>query len=107
MRGRDIVREECERLGRHAVKLKIETGGYPQDLVQYAAEWLAKKAEEGDVEEIAWKKAELAVAQSAADAAWESARAARTANRISTLAIVLSVIAILVSVIAIYAQLAE
>lgn len=99
---------ELESLGVDAVRTRVVTGAYSTvtEKHQFAEEWLSRKDKEGS-DEIAQRNTgpqsvEIALAQSAKDAAWITARAANRANIYSVIALIGAAIAIAVSIIGLF-----
>jgi hypothetical protein len=103
------IRRDLEAAGEEKVRNAYNRGAYSQsgELESFVRSWLEnKKAGRDD----AAQTEQLAIARSAADAAWaaaeaarEAAREAKTANRIATLALIAAVIAIAVAIVSVFA----
>jgi len=89
---------KLDALGEDAVTLNIDRQIYGPNSEKrvLAKDWLRRKAQERSD---ASQAEQIAIARSAAEAAWEAAREAKSANTIAKLALAAATIAIAVSII--------
>lgn len=83
MSTREIVFSECESLGYHRVRAKMDAGGYNAQDRLFAAEWLGDKARADAEASKALVDEQTEIARSSAESARRSAVAAEQANSIA------------------------
>ncbi len=98
---RELYYGDFERDGEEAVRNNLALGRYQNKKGALAREWIARKDQSRND---ASQAEQIAIARSAADAAWDAARAAKKANNRATIALLMAAISIAVSIIGLFAK---
>ncbi len=86
--------EQLEQLGEWEVRQRLGNRIWNTQKMVFAESWLERKRSERE-DEI--QSEHIAIARSAADAAWAAARAAKRANYVAVSAVVISIVSIVVT----------
>lgn len=88
--------EQLEQLGEWEVRQRLGNRVWNTQRMTLASAWLERKKSERDGEA---QSEQIAIARSAADAAWAAARAANKANAIAVSALIIAIISIAVTLV--------